>query len=307
MVCRSIETFLGLYQEKQAEEQGGVMSKKVVVLTDSSAYLPDDLIREYDIAVIPLWLMWDGQSYRDGIDIQPAEFYDRLEKSKTLPTSSQPSVQEFSDFFKKEAKDASAIVSVLVSSQISGTIASAQSAAAELPELNIRIVDSYSSAMGLGLCVLAAGRAAKSGSTVNEVARAASEMSQKVHTLFVVDTLDYLFKGGRISGGKHLLGTAFNIKPVLQFHEGKIIPHSQARTKRKAIARLLNIVQERLDGKQMVEAAIMDVNAPREGDSVAETVKERFGPSILHRSGVCPVVGTHVGPGTVGIAFYGED
>ena len=283
------------------------MSKKVVVLTDSSSYLPDELIREFGIVVIPLWLMWDEQSYRDMIDIQPSEFYERLESSKTLPTSSQPSAQEFSELFKKEAEEAEAIVSVLVSSQISGTIASAQSAAAELPELNIQIVDSYSSAMGLGLCVLAAGRAAKAGKPVDEVAQAAREMSEKVHTLFVVDTLEYLFKGGRISGGKHLLGTAFDIKPVLQFHEGKIKPHSQARTKRKAITRLLDIVEERLEGKLMREAAIMDVNAPQEGDAVAETVKERFGPAILHRSGVCPVVGTHVGPGTVGIAFYGDD
>jgi len=301
----ALKPFWGYY--KQSKERGGLMSNKVVVLTDSSAYLPDELIRDFEIVVIPLWLMWDGQSYRDLIDIQPAEFYERLEISKSLPTSSQPSAQEFHDLFKKETKDADAIVGVLVSSQISGTIASAQAAALELPELNIQIVDSYSSAMGLGLCVLAAGRAAKEGRPVDEVANAAREMSQKVHTLFVVDTLEYLFKGGRISGGKHLLGTAFDIKPVLQFHEGKIIPHSQARTKRKAIARLLDIVQERLDGKQMGEAAIMDVNAPQEGDALAETVKERFGPSILHRSGVCPVVGTHVGPGTVGIAFYGED
>lgn len=282
------------------------MSKKVVVVTDSSAFLPEELIRELEIRVIPLWLMWDGQSYRDGIDIQPAEFYERLEKSKNLPTSSQPSIKEFNDFFKNAGEGAESIVSVLVSSQISGTISSARAAAAELPDLNIEIVDSYSSAMGLGLCVLAAGRAAAEGKPAEEVAKTAREMSEKVHTLFVVDSLDYLFKGGRISGGKHLLGTAFNIKPVLQFHEGKIKPHSQARTKRKALARLLDIVQERLEGKPMKEAAIMDVNAPQEGDAVAEMVKERFKPSLLQRSGVCPVVGTHVGPGTVGIAFYAD-
>jgi len=196
---------------------------------------------------------------------------------------------------------------VLVSTQISGTIASAQAAAAEHPELDVRIVDSYSSAMGLGLCVLAAGRAAAEGKSVDEVVTAATEMSQKVHTLFVVDTLEYLFKGGRISGGKHLLGTAFNIKPILHFEEGKIKPHSQARTKHKALAQLLDIVEERLDGKHMQEACVMDVNIPEEGEAVAEMVKERFKPTVLYRSGVSPVVGTHVGPGTVGIAFYAAD
>jgi DegV family protein with EDD domain len=283
------------------------MSKGIVVVTDSSAYLPVEVIRDLPIAVIPLWLMWDEKSYQDGIDIHPTEFYQRLKESKTLPTSSQPSAQEFSDFYKKIAQDADAIVNVLVSAQISGTIASAQAAMAEHSEMDIRLVDSNSSAMGLGLCVLAAGRAAAAGKSVDDVVAAASEMSQKIHLLFVVDTLEYLFKGGRISGGKRLLGTALNIKPILHFEDGKIKPHSQARTKRKALAQLLEIVEERLAGKQMYEACIMDVNTPDEGDSAAGMVRERFNPVILHRSGVSPVVGTHVGPGTVGIAFYAAD
>lgn len=283
------------------------MSKKIVVVTDSSAYLPTEALGNLPVVVIPLWLMWDGESYQDGIDIHPNEFYQRLKGSKTLPTSSQPSAKEFGDLYETIAQDADAIVNVLVSAQISGTIASAQAAAAERQELDVRIVDSFSSAMGLGLCVLAAGRAAAQGKSVDEVVVAATEMSQSVHTLFVVDTLEYLFKGGRISGGKHLLGTAFNIKPILHFEEGKIKPHSQARTKRKALVQLLDIVEERLAGKQMHEACIMDVNIPDEGDSVAEMVRERFNPALLYRSGVSPVVGTHVGPGTVGIAFYAAD
>jgi len=283
------------------------MSKKIVVATDSSAYLPAEVIGELPIVVIPLWLMWDEESYQDGIDIHPAEFYKRLKDSKTLPTSSQPSAQEFGNLFKIVIQDSDAIVNVLVSAQISGTIASAQAAMAEQSEMDIRLVDSNLSAMGLGLCVLAAGRAAVAGKSVDEVVATATEMSQKVHLLFVVDTLEYLFKGGRISGGKRLLGTALNIKPILHFEDGKIKPLSQARTKRKALAQLLEIVEERLGGKQMYEAAIMDVNTPDEGDAMAEMVRERFNPSMLHRSGVSPVVGTHVGPGTVGIAFYAED
>ena len=283
------------------------MPKKIIVVTDSSAYLPAEVIRDLPIAVIPLWLMWDGKSYQDGIDIHPTEFYQRLKDSKTLPTSSQPSAQEFGAFFKKVAQDADAIVNVLVSAQISGTIASAQAAMAEQPEMNIRLVDSNSSAMGLGLCVLAAGRAAASGKSVDEVVAAATEMSQKVHLLFVVDTLEYLFKGGRISGSKRLLGTALNIKPILHFEDGKIKPYSQARTKRKALAQLLDIVEERLAGKKMHEACIMDVNMPDEGTLVTGMVQERFNPPLLYRSGVSPVVGTHVGPGTVGIAFYAAD
>jgi DegV family protein with EDD domain len=273
------------------------MSKqKIAIVTDSSA----------NISVIPLWLIWDGKTYRDGVDIEPAVFYQRLKESKTLPTSSQPSAQEFKDFYQKVATQADAIVSVLVSSRISGTLASAQAAAAELPDLNIKIVDSLSCAMGLGLMVLSAARAAAEGKSVDEVVAVAGQMRDRVNMLFVVDTLDYLFKGGRISGGKHLLGTVFNIKPILHFHDGQIKPFAQARSKKKAIAQLLEIIQERLGQKNMVEAAVMDVNAPEEGDAVAEIVKGKFGPTGLHRTTVSPVVGTHVGPGTIGVAYYGE-
>ena len=281
------------------------MSKqKIMIVTDSSAYIPPEIQRDLPIAVIPLWLLWEGKSYRDGVDIFPAEFYRRLKESSTLPTSSQPSAQEFIDFYRKVAEKSEAIVSVLVSAKISGTIASAQAAAAELLELDIRIVDSYGSAMGLGLCVLAAARAAAEGKPVDEVVTAAEDMRERVYTLFVVDTLEYLYKGGRISGGKRLLGSALNIKPILHFEEGQIRPLSQARTKRKALGQMLDIVEERLGGKQMQEVAVMDVDAAEEGDMVGEMVRERFQPASLLRTGVCPVVGTHVGPGTVGVAFY---
>lgn len=282
-------------------------TQRIAIVTDSSAYIPEEAMKGLNIHVVPLWLIWDGETFQDGIDIQPPAFYQRLKESKTLPTSSQPSAQEFADFYRKIAKEADAIVSVLVSSKISGTIASAQAAAAELPELNIKIVDTLSCAMGLGLIVLSAARAAAQGKSVEEVVSAAEQAREKIHMLFVVDTLEYLFKGGRITGGKHLLGTAFNIKPILHFHEGQIKPLTQTRTKHKAIAQLLEIVQERLGDKKMIEAAAMDVNAPEEGNAVAEMLKERFGPSSLHRAQVSPVVGTHVGPGTIGVAFYGEE
>ena len=281
--------------------------KKIAIVTDSSAYIPPEAQEGLNISVIPLWLLWDGESYQDGIDIFPEEFYRRLKDSKTLPTSSQPSAQEFVEFYQNILSDADAIVSVLVSSQISGTIASAEAATAEHPEFGVRIVDSYSSAMGLGLTVLAAARAAGQGGSIDEVVAAAENMRDRVNTIFVVDTLEYLHKGGRISGGKRLLGSALNIKPILHFEEGQIRPLSQARTKRKALNQLLDIVEERLAGKPMQETAIMDVNSPEEGDVVADLVWELFKPDRVHRTTVSPVVGTHVGPGTVGIAFYAEE
>ena len=279
---------------------------KIVVVTDSSAYIPPAALEGLHVAIIPLWLISDNQRYRDGVDIDPPTFYQRLKTSKTLPTSSQPSPDEFVAFFQQLAPETEAIVNVLASSKISGTVASAQAAQERLPDLTIRVVDSLSSAMGQGLTVLAAARAAAAGGSVEDVVQAAVETRDKQHFLFVVDTLEYLHKGGRISGVKRVLGTALQIKPILHFWEGKIQPLSQARTKRKAIAQMLNIAEERLGGSAMAEAAVMDVDVVEGGDAVAEMVKERFAPPILHRSTVSPVVGTHVGPGGIGLAFSPE-
>jgi DegV family protein with EDD domain len=278
--------------------------KRSAVVTDSSAYIPEAALEGLPVSVIPVWLLWDGDRFRDGVDIDPPTFYRRLEASKTLPTSSQPSSGEFVAFYRQVAAEAESIVSVLVSSELSGTIASAQAAQAQLPELDIRIVDSRSSSMGLGLAVLAAARAAAAGRTPDEVVAVAREMRDRVHFLFVVDTLEYLHRGGRISGAKRVLGTALKIKPILHFKEGRIVSLTQARTKRKAIERILDIAEERLGGSAMAEAAVADINSPDSGDAVAGMVAERFAPALLHRSSVSPVVGTHVGPGAIGLAFY---
>ncbi len=281
-------------------------SKKIAIVTDSSAHIPADALAGLDITVIPLWMIWDDKNMRDGVDIQPAEFYRRLKKSDTLPTTAQPTVQEFVDLFKKLAGRSQGIVAVLASSKISGTVASAEGAMAELPGVPIRVVDSLSSSMGLGLIAMAAARAAAEGKSLDEVAKAAESMRDKAQLLFVVDTLEYLHKGGRISGGKRLLGTALQIKPLLQFKDGLIQPLAQARTRRKALDKLLRIIEERLAGKKMVEAVIVDIENPEGGETVKSMVEEHFGPSRVFRAGVSPVVGTHVGPGALGIAFYGD-
>ncbi|MBM3144340.1 MAG: DegV family protein [Chloroflexi bacterium] len=280
---------------------------KIAIVTDSSAYIPESASRGLDVSVIPLWLLWEGKSFRDGVDIDPATFYKRLRVAKTLPTSSQPTVGEFVSFFEEVLTRADAIVNVLVSSKISGTIDNARQAISELPERDIRLVDALSSSMGLGLSVLAAARAAAAGESIEQVVAAAEAMRERVNFLFVVDTLEYLHKGGRIGGAKRLLGTALNVKPILQFIDGQIDSLTQARTKRKAIAQILEIAEERLGGQGMMEAAIVDIDCPDEGDLVANMVEQRFSPSVIHRSMVSPVVGTHVGPGAIGFAFYAED
>lgn len=281
--------------------------KKIVVLTDSSAFIPKTALRGLNVSVIPLWLLWEGESFRDGVDIDPAIFYRRLKNAKTLPTSSQPTVAEFVAFYQNISQLSDTIVSVLVSAKISGTVANARSAVKQLPELDIHIVDSYNCSMGLGFVVLAAARAAAEGRGIEDVLTVARQMREKVNFIFVVDTLEYLHKGGRIGGAKRLLGTALRVKPLLQFEDGQIEPLDQVRTKNKAYARLLDIATERLAGQSMAEAAVVDVDNPVDGERVAQMVADRFNPTAIYRTEVSPVVGTHVGPGTIGLAFYGRD
>jgi len=281
-------------------------SHKIAVVTDSSAYIPEEALGGLSIPVIPLWLIWGDERFRDGVDIDPAAFYRRLQESEGLPTTSQPSAGEFEQFFRQVGAEADAIVGMFVTSKLSGTVASAQMAQAQLPELDIRVVDSLSVSMGLGFIVLAAAQAAAAGKSLDDVVAAAEEMRDRVHLLFVVDTLEYLHRGGRIGGAKWLLGTALSIKPVLHFVDGTIEPLAQVRTKRKAIARMLEATEERLGGKRMAGACVIDANSPGEAGAVAEQVKERFGIPTVYRTVLSPTIGTHGGPGTVGIVFYAE-
>jgi DegV family protein with EDD domain len=279
-------------------------SQKVVVVTDSTAYIPKEMLGDFSVPVIPLWLIWGDERFRDGVDIDPPDFYQRLRGAKIFPSTSQPSAGEFEEFFRSAADGADAVVGVFISSALSGTVPNAQAAQGQMPDLDVRVVDSLSASMGLGFITLAAARAAAAGGSVDEVVAAAEGVRDRVHVLFAVDTLEYLHRGGRIGGAKRLLGTALNIKPLLQLEEGRIEPLAQVRTKRKAVAQMLDVAEERLEGKQMAEAAIINVDSPEEGQAVAETVKGRFGISTVCCTPVSPVIGAHAGPGTVGIGFY---
>jgi DegV family protein with EDD domain len=185
-------------------------------------------------------------------------------------------------------------------------VPNAQAATAQLPDLTIKVVDSLSTSMGLGLVVVATARAAAEGKSLDEVVAVAEDMRDRVHVLFAVDTLEYLHRGGRIGGAKRLLGTALNLKPLLHLEGGRIDALASVRTKRKALARMLDEAEERLGGKPMAAAGVIDVDAVEEADRVAELVKERFGVSQIYRTSVSPCIGAHAGPGTVGIGFYAE-
>jgi DegV family protein with EDD domain len=278
--------------------------KKIVVVTDSTAYLPEEAHNGYHIPTIPLWLLWGEDRFRDGVDIEPQAFYRRLPHVEAHPTTSQPSSGEFMQFFRQVGAEADAIVGIFISSKLSGTVDNALAAKAMMPEFNIRIVDSHSTSMGLGFMVMAAARAAAAGKSADEVVAIAESMRSSMNVLFAVDTLEYLHRGGRIGGAKRFLGTALNIKPILYVDNGSVEALGQARGKRKAIAQMLDYAEEQVNGSCMAEAAVIHMDAAEEAEKLAAKVRERFGISEIPQCTVSPVIGAHTGPGTVGMVFY---
>ncbi|KPK11219.1 MAG: hypothetical protein AMJ56_06555 [Anaerolineae bacterium SG8_19] len=278
----------------------------VAVATDSTANIPDEFVEDLNIHVIPQCLNWEGETFLDGIDITPSEFYQRLGQAKELPTTSQPSAGEFHEFFGKLAEENQAIIGVFISEYLSGTIDSALTAADMMPDFPIEIIDSQSASMGLGFMAMAVARALKEGSTYKDAAQLARELIPFTHAIFVVDTLEYLHRGGRIGGAQRLLGSLLSMKPLLHLEEGRIEPLARIRTKRKAVEKLLDVVAADTEGKGNLHASVIHAAAPEDAERFKQQVIERLDPVELIITELSPVVGTHTGPGLVGMGYYTE-
>jgi DegV family protein with EDD domain len=279
---------------------------RIAVVTDSTADLPRQFVEAYNIQVVPQILIMGDKTWQDGVDIDPAGFYELLQTSPHFPSSSQPSVPYFERVFSELAETHDGIAAVLVSNELSGTVNSATMAASNLPDTAIEIVDARSASMQLGFIVLAAARAAAEGASLAEVADAARALVDRVQVYFVVDTLEYLHRGGRIGGAARLFGTALNLKPVLQICEGVVHPLAKVRSKRKALARVLDLVAEQISPDDVVHMAVLHVAAPQEAEDLAQRLVARFQPVEMVHTECGPVIGVHAGPGTVGVAFYCE-
>jgi DegV family protein with EDD domain len=230
---------------------------KVAVITDSTAYLPDDLLKQYAIRVIPLSIIWENETLRDGVDIQPDDFYRRLSTAKVIPTTSQVTVSAMEDAFRKLLDEGFDVLGIFISSKFSGTVESALQACNMLEESadRIAVVDSLSTTMAMGWPVLTAARAAQVGESLEACRKAAENARDHSGVLFVVDTLEFLRRGGRIGGAQALLGTALNIKPVLEMRDGRIEPLEKVRTKKKALNRVIELTAERIGSRAPVRLA----------------------------------------------------
>ena len=279
---------------------------KPAFVTDSSAYIPPSQVKQFDIHVVPLVLIWDGRTLLDGIDIQPTAFYERLKDSKTMPTTSQATIGAFKEIFEPLVEQGRPILAILVSDKLSGTIQSAEQAKALFPDATIAIVDSEAAAMAMGFQVLAAARAAREGKSFEEVTEAARAAKHRTGVVFAVDTLEFLHRGGRIGGASRMLGTALNLKPILELEDGVIEAVDRVRTRSKAQARLLEIVEERIDRRSNLRLAVLHAAAEQRARDLLEIAANRFNPIETVFSEFSPVLGAHTGPGTIGLCYSVE-
>ncbi|NPA06088.1 MAG: DegV family protein [Chloroflexi bacterium] len=275
----------------------------VAIVTDSTAYLPQDLVEQYGITVVPNLVVWDGETYRDGVDMTPQQFYERLRNAKTLPTTSQAAAGTYVEAYRALLDQGYDILSIHLSKDLSGTIESARQAKQMLGDVPIRIVDSRSVGMGLGFVVLAAARAVAEGADLEEATAVAEKAKDHVGVIFAVDTLEYLHRGGRIGGAQRLLGMMLNVKPILEIRDGRVEPVDKVRTRKKSLQRVLDLIEQRIAGRSPVRLATLHADAEEEARALLNEAARRFNAVEAYLTDVSPTVGVHVGPGTVGLAF----
>lgn len=282
------------------------LKSKVAVVTDSTSSLTPAIGREYGIAVAPIYVTFGTRTYRDGVDLDSESFYRLLRESEELPTTAQPTAGDFVQIYTALSEEAEAIVSIHISHEMSATLDLALTARKQLPQVPIHLIDSRSVSMGLGLMAIAAARAAAAGQDAAQVVRLVEGLIPKMNIIFTVETLDYLRKGGRIGRAAALVGSALRIKPVLQVEEGEVGPLERPRTRRRAVRRLLDLMGQRVGASQTVHAAVLHCDVPDEAEALAEQVAARFDCVELLTTDAGPIIGTHAGPGTLGVVFYTE-
>ena len=279
---------------------------KIAIVTDSTAYLPKAFVDQHNIRVVPLTIHWDDTTYKDGIDITASEFYEKLTKAPNIPTTSQPPVDEFLQVYEELAADHDGIIVPLISSGISGTVSSAKTAATMFSQVPVEVIDTLSTASGLALVVKAVAQVIGDGKNTNEIKQYAEAVVDRLSLFFAVNTLEFLHKGGRIGGASRYFGAALSIKPILYLNDqGKIDSLEKVRTKKKAIEKLIELTAEKAAGNP-VHVGIMHANALEEAKYIQKQLMSQLECRESELYEISPVIGTHVGPGTLGIGVYPE-
>ncbi len=283
----------------------GVIIVVVKVITDSTAYFPEEVKRGHCLTIVPLSVIFPDVSYKE-TEISNSEFYAKMARSPKIPTSSQPSPTNFYEVFLRNVEEGHETAATFISSELSGTYHSAQTARKMVlekhPQARIEIVDSRATAMQLGYIVLAAARAAEQGASLDEVAEVIRETIDRSRLYFVPKTLEYLKKGGRIGGAAALMGTLLQVKPILTLREGMVAVHDKVRTTEKALNTMLSIYEEDAAKYGVRGTSIHHIDCFSEAEKIKEVCRAKIHKEISI-SAIGPVIGLHVGPGTLGIAY----
>ena len=278
----------------------------IKIVTDSTSYIADEYIKKYDIKLVSLNVIINGVSSRE-VDIENEVFYEEIRNSKEIPKSSQPIPNEMLNTFKEIVKDGDSIVGIFLSSKMSGTYSNANMIKdmilEDYPDAEIHILDSKTNCMQMGFAVIEAARTASEGKSINEVINAANHVINNSRFLFTPETLEYLKKGGRIGGAAALFGNVLQIKPILTVVNGETSVFKKVRTRKKAIEEIVKTVLEEIEAKGLGDIVVHHINCQEDGLKLAKALENKLGKKVDIQS-IGPVIGVHVGPGSIGIAYY---
>jgi DegV family protein with EDD domain len=273
-------------------------------VTDSTAYLSDDQVKRYGIRVVPLSVIFGDKAYREGVDLRNEEFYQMLQGAKQLPTTSQPPVGEFAKVFEEMLETHQHVLCLMLSKDLSGTYQSAKTAADMVDSNRITVVDSRIASYGIAGPLMDGVELARSGGTVDDVLKLWDEELSGLRAYFVVDTLEYLHKGGRIGGAAAVVGALLQIKPILTVIDGRIDLFEKVRTHRRALERVKQLLAEDAASGQPLQLAVVHTLRLQEAKALREELVEQYSNIQADVTDLGPVVGAHTGPGLLAIVYY---
>lgn len=281
------------------------MNKTVAIVTDSTAYLPKEVRHKLDIYMVPLNVVFGDESYQEEVDISQDDFYEKMKTVEKLPTTSQPAIGQFVELFTKLKEDGyKEVITIHLSSKISGTYQSAVSAGEMVDGIDVYGFDSEISCSPQGYFVKEAAAMAQTGAHAKEILSRLDEIKISQKAYFMVDDLNHLHRGGRLNGAQLIVGNFLKIKPILHFEEGSIVPFEKVRTEKKALARILSLLEADVQQGGQFIATVIHGNQLSGAKQLAATIRERFNNVEVDISYFGPVIGTHLGAGSLGLGWY---
>jgi len=274
----------------------------IKVLVDSASSITPEMARAMGLYLIPLKVTFGEETFLDGVDLDTQGFYRRLAASPALPVTSQPSAGEFLNCFRELTADGSQVLCIVISHQLSGTLASAEAARDMIPERPVHIFNSLSVSIGEALMAMVAAQMAQAGQPLEAILAQLERMRAQMRIYFVVDTLEYLQRGGRIGGAAALVGTLLKLKPLLTIRNGRVEPSEKVRTKGRALERMLELLEQEVGTRAPVYVGLAHGNCADECTELAGAVRARFNCQQVIQVDTGPIIGTHAGPGVLGVA-----